>query len=619
MPDLAISCSPETLEQYGAVALFLQRVRAIQPDVSFDASQLATIAELCVRLDGLPLAIELAAARFPLFSPQQFLERLAGTPGSNTLQVVAGRLVDDTPRHQSLRAAIRWSYELLSEAEQRLFRRLCIFVGGASLEAVLAVCADIGEEESSLLESLEALLAQNLVHRRGQEEGRFHLLETLQAYGLEELATVGEEATVHTRHASYMLTLAEQGIQRLLGPEQVSTLTRLSYERENFRAALRWFQDQHEFEQGAQLAVALWPVWLNQGALSEGRDWLERLLAQAEQGQEIQVLTKARACYGAGVLAAEQGEYAHALELGERCSHVAEQLGERGLQTQALTLQGNVARYQGAFTQATRCFEAGLLLSRAMQDKTREAILLNNLALLAQERGNYGQARTLQEESLALKRSQGNQRGIAIALLNLGDIARDEGQLTEAYTQAEESRRLFEQLGDKRGLALTLNNLGEVALLQGDYEQATICMQESLKHSEQIGDCRTKAITLHNAGRLAWMRGQKYEAHQAYQQSLHLYMQEHSQPGIIECLEGIIILYATTAPGWSARLYGLTTQWRERIEMPLPPVDFPTLEQAVTSIRLTLGEEHFTQAFSDGQAITPEEHELLDLISQEMG
>src|SRR5579885_2138757 len=243
VPDLSAAFSPRELEQYGAIALFLQRVRALQPDFQPTAAQAPVIAELCVRLDGLPLAIELAAARFPLLPPQQLLERLGSPSGPTALQVVAGRLADLPERHQSLREAIGWSYTLLSEAEQRLFRRLSVFVGGVSLAAALAVCADTGEDESQLLERLESLLAQSLLRRMPQDETRFDLLETIREYGLEQLAAAEEESALRARHASYMLALAERETQALMGPGQAGALTRLDQETDNLRAALRWFQE----------------------------------------------------------------------------------------------------------------------------------------------------------------------------------------------------------------------------------------------------------------------------------------------------------------------------------------------------------------------------------------
>jgi predicted ATPase/DNA-binding XRE family transcriptional regulator len=607
VPDLGTAALPREIEQYGSVALFLQRVRALQPDFQLSAAQAPAVAELCVRLDGLPLAIELAAARFPLLPPVQLLERLGSATGPTALHVVAGRLADLPERQQSLRAAVGWSYELLSEAEQRLFRRLCVFLGGVSLDAALVVCAEAGENESQLLERLESLLAQSLLRQVAQDETRFYLLETIREYGLEQLAAAGEASTLRARHASYMLAFGQRETLALVGPGQAQALALLTRETNNLRAALRWFQDQRDLEQGLLLAGALWRFWLRQGDLSEGRDWLEPLLALAEQSNTVQALTRARACYGAGALAAEQGDYIRALALAGQCAILAEQLGEQQLQARALNLRGNIAKYQGDFAQAARYFADGMALFRAIHDDASIAMMLNNLATLAQERGDYTQARSLQEESLALKQSQGDQRGKAVALLNLGDMARDEGHAAEARARAEESLAIFEQLGDEKGIALALNNLGEAVFLQGDYTQAAAHIQDSLKRSEQMGDQWTIAVALHNTGRLARARGNAAEAEQAYQQSWQIYLREGSHLGMVECLEGLITLYATSDPQQGTRLYGVTTAWRARTETPLPPVDAPPLEHAVATMRQALGEQGFAQAFADGQTSSLED------------
>ncbi len=602
VPTLPFSGPPEQCEQYGSVSLFLQYVRAIQPDFHLITGQVSVVAELCARLDGLPLAIELAASRFPLFSPPQFLERMGSKTGPGVLQMLTGRLANGPERHQSLCMAMGWSYELLNKVEQRLFRSLCVFEGSISLAAILAICVQDGVEENILLAGLETLLAQSLMHRTVQDETRFQVLETVRAYGLEQLVIEEEEPKLRAAYASYMLMLAKRETQRLAGAEHMQGLAQLGKEMDSVRAVLRWSQDHHELEQGLRLAGELWRYWFFQGAFSEGRDWFERLFVQEEQEHGVQALTLARACYGAGVLAAEQGDYERALELGKKCSGVAEQLGEHLLQAQALNLQGNIAKYQGTFALAAQCFERSLALFRSLQQTTSVAVCLNNLATLAQERGDYRQARRLQEESLAIKRSQGNQRGIAVALTNLGDIARDEGHLADAHRWTEESLSIFKLLGDEKGIAMTLNNLGEVACLQGDYELAKTCIQDSLKISSGIGYHWEMAVALSSAAHLAWTCGERDNAQSFYLQSLQLSIEEQSQSGMIECLEGLLILSVNSEPELSARLAGLTSSWRSQTETPLPPIDAPVLEQATRSLQTILGEEAFAQIFSDGQA-----------------
>jgi predicted ATPase/DNA-binding XRE family transcriptional regulator len=323
VPDLRQDWTPEELERSPAVALFLERVRAMQPDFQPATGQMQIIAQICARLDGLPLAIELAATRFPLLSPQQLLKRLEGSTRPTALQVVSGHLADSPERHRSLRAALAWSYDLLAAPEQQLLRRLSIFAGGASLEALLEVCACEDQDEDHLLASLELLLMHNLVMRPQQDSLRFRMLETTREYGLEQLAAAGEEALFAERYARYLLTLLERAVCKLGGPEHTPTLECLAAERDNLRAVLRWLQAQDDLERALQLAAELDMFWLAWGEPGEGRAWLERLLSKAEGRVEVRPATRARASYSAAMLAVEQRDYARALGLSEQCGPLA--------------------------------------------------------------------------------------------------------------------------------------------------------------------------------------------------------------------------------------------------------------------------------------------------------
>lgn len=605
LPDPGHLPTLSDLNQYGAVALFVARARTVQSTFALTEALAPLVAELCVRLDGLPLAIELAAARLKLLPLPTLLAQL-----EDRLTLLTGGARDLPERQQTMRQAIGWSYALLSEVSQQLFRRLSVFAGSWTLTAASQVCSVGDEPASPLLEEVATLVDQSLVQPvavPGDEEPRFQLLETLRAYGLEQLEQAGEVEALRGRHARYLLALAEREQERLLGPEQASALARLSQEMDNLRATLRWLQDHDDLEHGLQLAGALWQFWLRRGALSEGRAWLETLLARGKHSGKVLALTEAHACYGAGALAAEQGDYARALALAQHCVFLAEQGGNERLQARALNLQGNVSKFQGQFALAARLYEAGLSLFRTLHEQASVAILLNNLATLAQEHGDYARARALQEESLAIKRSQGDQRGIAVALTNLGDTARKEGHLDEAHARAEESLALFDQLADEKSIAIVLNNLGQAAFLQGAYEQAAAYIQQSLTRAERIGAEWVRAVALHTKGQLAAARGERAEAESAYYQSWQLYARERSHLGMVECLEGLIALYAATDPERGARLYGLTTTWRARMETPLPPVDVPALEQAVAAMRATLGKEAFTAVMTAGQALSLEQ------------
>jgi tetratricopeptide (TPR) repeat protein len=293
---------------------------------------------------------------------------------------------------------------------------------------------------------------------------------------------------------------------------------------------------------------------------------------------------------------------------------LAEQVGEQHLHARALNLQGNVTKLLSQFAQATRHYEASLALFRALHEEVSVSMLLNNLATLVQEQGDYARACTLLEESLAIKRRQGDQRGIALVLTNLGDTARKEGHLDEARARTEESLALLEQVGDEKTMASVFHNLGQVALLKGEYAQASTYLQQSLTRAERVGVEWMIAAALHTRGRLAAVRGERAEAERAYQESLQLYRREHSPMGMVECLEGLIALYAILDPARGARLYGLTTAFRARMGTPVPPVDVPPLLQAVVTMRAALGEEAFTSAMTSGGALDLNQG-LADLLS----
>jgi predicted ATPase len=308
VPDLSQLPVPEALSQYAAVALFLQRAQALRPDFRMTSANAPTIAEICVRLDGLPLALELAAARIKLFSPQALLIRLG-----QRLQVLTSGTRDAPARQQTLRNTIEWSYNLLDASERRLFRQISVFVGGCTLHAVEAVCVALGDEAGAVLNGAASLIDKNLLQQieQDEEEPRFVMLETLREFGLECLTTSGEtEATRHA-HAAYYLQLAEEAVPKWFGPEQKAWFDRLEREHDNLRAALNWLLEQGEeresIEMALRLGVALWYFWLIRFHRSEGQDFLERALARSKG---ITVTVRAKALWAAGNLAGYRGDFA---------------------------------------------------------------------------------------------------------------------------------------------------------------------------------------------------------------------------------------------------------------------------------------------------------------------
>ncbi len=445
LPDPAASSDPAALAECPAVALFLQRARAVKADFQLTADNAESVAQICRRLEGLPLAIELAAARIKLLSPQTMLQRLR-----HRLSLLTGGGRDVPARHQTVHAAVAWSYALLEPWPQAVFRRLAVFVGGSTLAATEAVC---GGEGTDVLDALGSLIDNSLLLQEVLPDGgtRFSMLDTIREYALEQLTATPEVESVLRRHASHFLMLAQEAEPALAGPEQSAWLERLERNHDNLRAALRWAQEAGEAEVGLRLAGALAQFWERHGYTREGRAWLAALLSG---GGEVPGPVRAR----------------------------------------ALNVAGNLARVEGDYDAAVSRYEESLAIRRGLGDTQGIAVSLNNLGVAAKDRGDYPAARSYLDESLGLKRRVGERRSIAVTLNNLGLTANGQGDHAAARAFLEEALETFRDLGDKWGIALALNNLGSTALLEGDYERAAalhcsgLALRRGLKDKWGVAD-----------------------------------------------------------------------------------------------------------------------------------
>jgi len=431
------------LAHYAAVALFVQRVRSVKPAFQLTEANAATVTEICWRLDGLPLALELVGACCKLLPPALALTRL-----EQHLPLPGGAARDAPARQQTLRDTIAWSYDLLPAGEQALLRRLSVFVGGCTLAAAEAVCTVDGAT-TNVLDGLAALLDQSLVRVDGAEEDepRIGLLETIRAYGLERLAESGEAAVVQRRHAEWFLEVAEGAEVELTGAHQMIWLAQLDREHDNLRASLRWARTTGEAMIALRVAGALSRFWEMSGHLSEGQAWLDDLLTWPMPDDALAVAARAKALHGASVLAFRQGRYA----------------------------------------QAARWSADSLAARRALGDLHGVAASLNTLGIVAIDQGDVARAAPLLEESLAMRRSLDDHRGIAIALDNLAQVARHLGAPDRAADFLDESLTLNRQLGDTANLATSLCNRGDLACDQRDYRGATALYRESLALVEPRG------------------------------------------------------------------------------------------------------------------------------------
>jgi predicted ATPase/DNA-binding CsgD family transcriptional regulator len=465
LPDLQHLDDLQALSQSAAVTLFLQRARSHLPGFSLTATNARAIAEICVRLDGLPLAIELAATRSKLLSPQALLERL-----SQCLAFLTSPALDVPARQQTLRNTLAWSYGLLDQTEQTLFRRLAVFVGGCTLEAAEAVCNADQDMGVDVLDGVMSLVDKSLLKQEAQADGepRLLMLETIREYALERLDESGEAEVMRRRHAVFFLSIAEQSDLKLRSAEQSIWRRRLVVEQDNLRAALRWTLESQEVEMGLQLAGALHPFWricLNRPR--EGRSWLEQELAQPG----AQARTAAR--------------------------------------TKALRAAGAMAYYQGDFSEAHRLLEASVMLSRevgvAAKENLAHALALLGLVVLLQ--GKPNDAKELAGESLRLFQKVGEAWGIAMALLILGRATGELGDLMGAHSLIEESALLFRVIGDRRYHMVSVDALGLVALRQGDYAAARVHFEEILSIAQEMGDEPFIANALAHLGAVALRMG----------------------------------------------------------------------------------------------------------------
>ena len=543
LPEAASRAPLDTLARSSAVQLFCQRAQAVTPAFELTEVNAVTIAEICRKLDGLPLAIELAAARLTLFSPRALLERL-----DRSLQVLVRGARDLPERQQTLRDAIAWSHDLLDAGEQALFRQLSVFVGGCTLEAAQTVCGP-GEEDvaaGDVLERLETLVDNSLVESssepstgREQEGPRFVMLETIRDYAAERLRSSGEAEEMHRAHALYYLALAEAAQPEVSARMLKEWITILEREHDNLRAALDWSIRSQDAHTATRLTLALWRFWAEHQFVTEGRRWMEAVLAlggpEGEAGGADPTLPARRWAFlhlVTGMMAAGQGDYDHAVALYEESLDLYRDLGyERGTSGP-----------------------------------------LRELGVVSHLRGDYERAIRLSEQALAISREFGSAFGAGLAVCTLTDALRAQGDIERARTLLEESQAsLRRQRYPQRvanALAITLSRLGSIECALGRDERASELFRESLELARRFSFTFDAVVCLEGMARVAAVQGQ---------------------------------------PEWAARLLGTSAAQREEMGTPLTPIARTDHDHAVNVARAALGEDAFEAAWDEGHAMSLEE------------
>ncbi len=553
VPKLTTQETPlPELTRFPAVQLFLERAQAVAPDFSLTDDNVSAVARLCARLDGLPLALELVAARADVFSPRVMLERLErGEP------LMTAGAADGPERHRSLEAALDWSYALLQPDQQALLRRLAVFQGGWSVAAAESVVGAVALKLKTF-ESLLSLVDRHLVRAVGtQREPRFALLETMRVFALSCLTKSGELETTAARHAAYFTDFSETAEAHLRGPDQLQWLERLENDFNNLRAALRWGYE-HDLTLGQRLGGALWRFWDTRGYRSEGRHWLEALSDQAD----VATPAGTKVLLAAGALALSAGDLLPATTSLERACSAYMGLQDEFGAAEAVSLLGTAAYVRFERDRAESLYQNALEVKRRLKDRHGTADLLVSLGMVLRDRRELERAEALVEEGLAIHRSVGNLSGVASSLLRLGSVVIDGDQLERATRLFAESQRLFRQLGQQQGEAAALIGLGEIERLRGDLRGAARPWSQSLQLLYQIG-----------------------------------------QPfGVSWCLETLAEVAAATGHvEVAARLLGSSAALRDALGALPDPEDAPASQQRLDFIRHELGVEAFETAYGEGR------------------
>ncbi len=491
-----------------AVALFVERAQATKPDFALTDENARAVAEICVKLDGLPLAIELAAARIKLLPPKSMLDKL-----SSRLKLLTGGSRDRTARQQTLRGAIDWSYELMTAEERALFARLSIFTGGCSLEAAEAVCNVAGESDLDIFDGVSSLVDKSLLRQIETAEGdpRFVMLETIREYADERLTAESLCDAIGRQHAGYFLSLAEEGAAKLTGPEQVAWLDRFELEHDNLRSSMTFLLRSLDPDTALRLSSSLWRFWWMHGHLHEGREWLEVTIAACSNNAEMQAV-QGRALHGLGLTTYSQGDFSAAVDAFERSLSLRRQLDDKpGIAAVTCNL-GLIAEAQGKPERAMEMYRESLSLAEQVNDTRLVATNQNNLGNAAFRQGDPEAAQPLLEAALTLFRKLGQKQGTAMTLNVLGEIAFLQQDLPRAKARFEECMKLRQQLGDREGVADVIDNLGNVALAQGDFTRAAEQHASRLALSHELGSKRGTADGLEGMARVANAQGRHERA-----------------------------------------------------------------------------------------------------------
>jgi predicted ATPase len=616
LPDPKKLPALEHLTQYEAVRLFIERAMSVKPDFQVTNENAPAVAEICHRLDGLPLAIELAAARIAILPPAAMLARL-----QSRLKLLTGGARDLPARQQTLRGALMWSYDLLDAEEQKLFRRISVFVDGCTLEGVEAVCNAEGDPslrsgqvlEIDILDGVSSLINKSLLRQVEDALGepRFTMLETIREYALERLEESGEAPALRRRHANFYLEIVERMEIDLMdgptGPESVQLLKKTEVEYGNFRSALNWSQNESADPQFAmRLAGALFWFYDYSGLyLGEGRGWLESALKLDSTPQHSLTEARVKTLYGAAFSAFLQGDYPAARARVEESVALAREGGHKAYLAFALQLQAMVKQYQGEPNQSIA--EESVDLFRQLRNTWGLAFALYTLGDIYLAEGNYAQARSRHEESLVYYRAANDPWGSTLPIISLGRISWIEGDYEQARSLVEEGLRLRMDMENKFMLAIAQASLADIARCQGQYEEATSLSEESLTTFKDISDTAGIAWSLHNLALIAYYQDRVTEASSLLKEGLSLRKEQGNKQGMVLCMAALAqVTTASGQHGRAARLFGAADAQFDARTARLSPADHKIYERDKVAASSSLG-ANFDASYSEGAQMSLDE------------
>ena len=550
----------DQLTQYDAIKLFVQRAAAIAPNWKLNGNARA-VAQICARLDGIPLAIELAAARLKTLSAEQIAERL-----NDRFQLLTGGSRTAMARQQTLRATIDWSYDLLSEQERALLRRLSVFVGGWTLEAAEAICSGDGIEKRDVIDLLTKLLDKSLAIVEERDRlPRYRLPETIRQYSREKLMESGESVKGWKRHLEYFLKLAEEAEPQLQRTKQKEWSDRLEMEHDNLRTAFNWAIE-NDIDSALRLAWSIRLFWVMGGHLIEGQDWATRLIQRIDRLQST--ASRARAFNIASFVAIRRRDF-----------QSARMLSERGLET-----------------------------ARSSRSKQEIAFALNQVAVSLHFLGESKAGRPFFEESLEIYRELDDKWAIAFVLVGCASEAKERGDYELAQSFLEESTANLRKIGDQYSMRSVLNILGELARGKGDFQSASAFYKEAIEADRVINNKTTHVVALGNWAWVTLRLGDLELAKKLNQQTLTLSQEQGNLDNLTQCLAGLAgIIGAKGYPEQAASLLGAVEAARQAYGVPMQTTDRIDYEHTVASVRAQLDETTFAKAWTEGRAMTMEQ------------